>query len=159
MDGEVRFDAGSRAAYAHDASNYRQVPIGVVIPRTVDAAVEAVAVCHRHDVAVFSRGGGTSLAGQCCNSCGASAQAYGKMGDWVARLEVLTYDGTRMWATNPSGRWQRTPDDPRLDGALLLPAIRGAVPAGDPRSRPRCAGSSATAPPAARRACCPRSTT
>ncbi|MER6005711.1 FAD-binding protein [Nonomuraea angiospora] len=47
VDGEVRFDAGSRAAYAHDASNYRQVPIGVVIPRTIDAAVEAVAVCRR----------------------------------------------------------------------------------------------------------------
>ncbi|MGW6502332.1 glycoside hydrolase family 15 protein [Nonomuraea angiospora] len=42
---------------------------------------------------------------------------------------------TAAHATHPSGRWQRTPDDPRLDGALLLPAIRGAVPAGDPRSR------------------------
>ena len=31
--GEVRFDAGSRALYATDASNYRQVPIGVVVPR------------------------------------------------------------------------------------------------------------------------------
>ena len=34
--GEVRFDAGSRALYATDGSNYRQVPIGVVIPRDVD---------------------------------------------------------------------------------------------------------------------------
>lgn len=34
VDGEVRFDAGSRGAYAHDASNYRQPPIGVVVPRT-----------------------------------------------------------------------------------------------------------------------------
>ncbi|WP_242903570.1 FAD-binding and (Fe-S)-binding domain-containing protein [Actinomadura terrae] len=162
VDGEVRFDAGSRAIYAHDASSYRQPPIGVVVPRDVDAAVEAVAVCREHDVPVLSRGGGTSLAGQCCNaavvidwsrycdrlvsldadrrravvepgaclddlnaelaahelmvgpkpsthdactiggmvgnnSCGASAQAYGKMADSVVRLEVLTYDGTRMW--------------------------------------------------------------
>ena len=162
VDGEVRFDAGSRAAYAHDSSNYRQPPIGVVIPRTPDAAVETVAVCRDHEVPVFSRGGGTSLAGQCCNagvvidwskycrrlvsvdpdrwralvepgaclddlnaelsryelmvgpkpathdtctiggmignnSCGASAQAYGKMADSVVRMEVLTYDGTRMW--------------------------------------------------------------
>ncbi|WP_242884692.1 FAD-binding and (Fe-S)-binding domain-containing protein [Actinomadura litoris] len=162
VDGEVRFDAGSRAVYAHDASNYRQPPIGVVVPRDIDAAVEAVAVCREHDVPVLSRGGGTSLAGQCCNaavvidwskycgrlvsldtgrrravvepgaclddlnaelaahelmvgpkpsthgactiggmvgnnSCGASAQAYGKMADSVVRLEVLTYDGTRMW--------------------------------------------------------------
>ena len=65
--GEVRFDAGSRAAYSTDGSNFRQVPIGVVIPRSVDAAVEAVAVCREHGVPVLSRGGGTSLAGQCTN--------------------------------------------------------------------------------------------
>lgn len=35
---------------------------------------------------------------------------------------------------HPSGRWQRAPDDRRVDAALLLPAIRGAVPADDPRS-------------------------
>src|SRR5215469_12915393 len=68
VDGEVRFDAGSRAAYAHDGSNYRQVPIGVVVPRTVDAAVAAVAVCREAAVPVLSRGGGTSLAGQCVNT-------------------------------------------------------------------------------------------
>lgn len=34
--GEVRFDAGSRALYATDSSNYRQVPVGVVIPKEVD---------------------------------------------------------------------------------------------------------------------------
>src|ERR1051325_5006712 len=67
VDGEVRFDAGSRAAYAHDSSNYRQPPIGVVVPHTVDAGVAAIAVCARHGVPVLSRGGGTSLAGQCCN--------------------------------------------------------------------------------------------
>jgi FAD/FMN-containing dehydrogenase/Fe-S oxidoreductase len=68
VDGEVRFDAGSRGAYSTDASNFRQVPIGVVVPRTVDAAAEAVAVCREHGVPVLSRGGGTSLAGQCTNT-------------------------------------------------------------------------------------------
>ena len=160
VDGAVHFDEGSLAAYAHDSSNYRQTPLGVVVPRTVDAGAEAVAVCREHDVPVLSRGGGTSLAGQCCNeglvidwsmyctrllsvegdravvepgaclddlnrelsgrglmvgpkpsthdactiggmignnSCGASAQAFGTMADSVLRLEVLTYDGTRMW--------------------------------------------------------------
>jgi FAD/FMN-containing dehydrogenase/Fe-S oxidoreductase len=63
----VRFDDGSRALYATDASNYRQVPIGVVIPRTVDDVVAALAVCRGFDAPVLSRGGGTSLAGQCCN--------------------------------------------------------------------------------------------
>ena len=67
VDGAVRFDAGSRATYSTDGSNFRQVPIGVVVPRTVDAAVEAVAVCREHGAPVLSRGGGTSLAGQCTN--------------------------------------------------------------------------------------------
>lgn len=162
VDGEVRFDPGSRATYSTDASNYRQVPLGVVVPRTPEVAAQAVGVCRRHDLPVLSRGGGTSLAGQCCNaavvidwskyctrvesvnaetgvavvepgikldvlndrlrssgwmvgpkpsthvsctiggmignnSCGSTAQAYGKMVDSVRRLEVLTYDGARMW--------------------------------------------------------------
>ena len=45
LDCEVRFDAGSRALYATDSSNYRQVPIGVVVPRTIADVVTAVAVC------------------------------------------------------------------------------------------------------------------
>jgi FAD/FMN-containing dehydrogenase/Fe-S oxidoreductase len=68
VDGEVRFDDGSRAAYSTDASNFRQVPIGVVVPRHPDAAVAAVAACRRYGVPVLSRGGGTSLAGQCTNA-------------------------------------------------------------------------------------------
>ncbi|MFE4481599.1 MULTISPECIES: FAD-binding and (Fe-S)-binding domain-containing protein [Streptomycetaceae] len=163
VDGEVRFDAGSRGAYATDGSNYRQVPLGVVVPRTVEAGAAAVGVCSRFAAPVLSRGGGTSLGGQCTNeavvvdwtkycnrlvsvdptartcvvepgivldelnrrlaphglmfgpkpsthshcalggmignnSCGASAQAYGKTADNVHRLEVLTYEGTRFWA-------------------------------------------------------------
>jgi len=66
--GEVRFDAGSRAAYSTDASDFRQVPIGVVLPATVDDAAEAMRVCREHDVPIVSRGGGTSLAGQCTNA-------------------------------------------------------------------------------------------
>ena len=68
VDGEVRFDDGSRAAYSTDASNFRQVPIGVVVPRTPEAAAAAVDVCRGYDVPVLSRGGGTSLAGQCTNT-------------------------------------------------------------------------------------------
>lgn len=65
--GEVRFGDGDRALYATDASNYRQLPIGVVIPRDVDDLVEAVAVARERNAPVLVRGGGTSLAGQCCN--------------------------------------------------------------------------------------------
>ncbi|HJW26599.1 MAG TPA: FAD-binding and (Fe-S)-binding domain-containing protein [Rhodocyclaceae bacterium] len=67
LSGEVRFDAGSRALYATDASNYRQVPIGVVVPRSVEDVVRTVELCRRHGAPVLSRGGGTSLCGQCCN--------------------------------------------------------------------------------------------
>ncbi|GAC1350315.1 MAG: FAD-binding and (Fe-S)-binding domain-containing protein [Ktedonobacteraceae bacterium] len=67
IGGEVRFDDGSRALYATDGSNYRQVPIGVVIPRDVDDVVQTVAICHHYGVPLLPRGGGTSLAGQCCN--------------------------------------------------------------------------------------------
>ena len=66
--GEVRFDAGSRALYATDASNYRQVPIGVVLPLDAEDAAAAVEVCRRHRVPLLGRGGGTSLAGQACNA-------------------------------------------------------------------------------------------
>jgi FAD/FMN-containing dehydrogenase/Fe-S oxidoreductase len=65
---EVRFDAGSRAAYSTDASNYRQVPIGVVVPYDIDAGAAAVGVCARFGAPVLSRGGGTSLGGQCTNT-------------------------------------------------------------------------------------------
>src|SRR5579864_237686 len=65
--GEVRFDKGSRALYATDGSNYRQVPIGVVLPRDVEDVIATVAACRGSGVPVLARGGGTSLAGQCCN--------------------------------------------------------------------------------------------
>ncbi|HET8882024.1 MAG TPA: FAD-binding oxidoreductase, partial [Solimonas sp.] len=64
---EVRFDGGSRALYATDGSIYRQTPIGVVIPRSIDDVLATLAACRNHDAPVLMRGGGTSLAGQCCN--------------------------------------------------------------------------------------------
>ncbi|HSE38305.1 MAG TPA: FAD-binding oxidoreductase, partial [Blastocatellia bacterium] len=63
----MRFDNGSRALYATDASNYRQIPIGVVIPKSIEDVVETIAACRRYNAPILSRGGGTSLAGQCCN--------------------------------------------------------------------------------------------
>ena len=68
VDGEVRFDLGSRGLYTIDGSNYRRVPIGVVIPRHRDAVIEAVAACRDYSVPILSRGGGTALAGQTCNA-------------------------------------------------------------------------------------------
>ncbi|HEY3932735.1 MAG TPA: FAD-linked oxidase C-terminal domain-containing protein [Verrucomicrobiae bacterium] len=67
ISGEVRFDNGSRALYATDSSNYRQIPIGVVVPKTIDDVVQTISVCREFSAPFLSRGGGTSLAGQCCN--------------------------------------------------------------------------------------------
>jgi len=67
MRGEVRFDRGSRALYSADASNYRQVPIGVVVPESVDDIVAAVAACREFQAPILARGGGTSMCGQSVN--------------------------------------------------------------------------------------------
>jgi FAD/FMN-containing dehydrogenase/Fe-S oxidoreductase len=66
--GEIDFSAGGRALYATDASNYRQPPIAVVLPRSSDDVIETVRTCREFDVPILPRGGGTSLAGQCCNA-------------------------------------------------------------------------------------------
>jgi len=67
IKGEVRFDPGARAVYSADASNYRQVPIGVVVPRDIEDIIETMDVCREHGVPVLPRGGGTSQNGQCVN--------------------------------------------------------------------------------------------
>ncbi len=91
VEGEVRFDAGSRAAYSTDSSNYRQVPIGVVIPRSVEDAVRAVAISRKFGAPILSRGAGTSLAGQCCNTA--------VVLDWSKYVnEILEIDAERKIA-------------------------------------------------------------
>src|SRR5665213_406411 len=160
--GEVRFDDGDRALYSTDASNYRQIPIGIVIPHDADDVVAAVAVCRKYSVPIVARGGATDLAGSTCNaavvldmskymnhileinwdekwarvepgtvlddlrdraeerhltfgpdpathnrntlggmvgnnSCGMHAQMAGKVEENTEELEILTYDGQRMW--------------------------------------------------------------
>lgn len=67
ISGEVRFDDGSRALYATDGSNYRQVPIGVVVPRDAEDVVQTIAFCRSYGAPVLPRGCGTSLSGNCCN--------------------------------------------------------------------------------------------
>jgi FAD/FMN-containing dehydrogenase/Fe-S oxidoreductase len=67
LAGDVRFDLGSRALYAADASNYRQLPVGVVLPRDAADVEAALAACRATGAAVLARGAGTSLAGQCAN--------------------------------------------------------------------------------------------
>jgi FAD/FMN-containing dehydrogenase/Fe-S oxidoreductase len=67
VKGEVRFDRGSRALYSSDASNYRQIPIGLVVPRDDQDVIATVETCRKFGAPVLARGAGTSLAGQACN--------------------------------------------------------------------------------------------
>ena len=67
VSGEVRFSDGSRALYANDASAYRQVPLGVVVPRNADDVIATVNLCRELEAPVFARGAGTGLAGQTVN--------------------------------------------------------------------------------------------
>src|SRR5438094_9669515 len=70
--GEVRFSDGDRALYSTDSSNYRQIPIGVVIPRDRSDVIVTVAACRKFGAPITCRGGRTSPAGQCCKAAGIS---------------------------------------------------------------------------------------
>src|SRR5436305_6977232 len=123
IHGEVRFDDGSRALYATDASNYRQVPIGVVVPRSVEDVVETVATCRRHGAPFLSRGGGTSLAGQCTN--------VAVVVDWSKYLHhVLEIDpGRRLARVEPGTVLDDLRDQAERHGLTFGP---------DPASHNRC---------------------
>src|SRR6202050_3278391 len=64
IEGEVRFDRGTIAVYSHDASNYRQVPLGGVIPRHEEDGIATVALGRAKRIPILARGGGTALGGQ-----------------------------------------------------------------------------------------------
>jgi FAD/FMN-containing dehydrogenase/Fe-S oxidoreductase len=103
---DVLFDAGNRALYATDASNYRQVPIGVVRPRTKDQVEAAVAICREHGAPLLARGGGTSLAGQCCN---------------VAVILDFSRHMNRVLEIDPDGR------SARVEPGAVLDTLRAAA--------------------------------
>ncbi|WP_223596633.1 FAD-binding and (Fe-S)-binding domain-containing protein [Pseudomonas sp. A-R-19] len=65
---EIRFDAATKAIYASEASNYRQLPIGVVIPRTIEDVVTTVKLCAAAGLPILPRGAGTSMCGQAVNA-------------------------------------------------------------------------------------------
>ncbi|WP_197681450.1 FAD-binding oxidoreductase [Actinopolymorpha singaporensis] len=93
VKGEVRFDDGTRAMYASDASNFRQVPIGVVVPRTLDDVVATAVACHRYGAPLLSRGGGTSLSGETVNT--AVVIDFSK---YLTGIEELDVDGRTVAA-------------------------------------------------------------
>jgi FAD/FMN-containing dehydrogenase/Fe-S oxidoreductase len=121
--GEVRFDRGSRGLYASDASNYRQIPIGVVVPHDADDVVAALATCRTFDAPILPRGAGTSLAGQSCN---------------VAVVIDFTKHMNRIVEVNPAERYAR------VQPGVVLDTLRGRAEAHrltfgpDPSTHSRC---------------------
>src|SRR5438445_4731954 len=67
LTGDVLFDAFSRGRYATDASFYQVMPAGVVVPKTIDEALRALAIARDEGRKVTPRGGGTSQCGQTVN--------------------------------------------------------------------------------------------
>ncbi|GAA0910075.1 glycoside hydrolase family 15 protein [Streptomyces thermoalcalitolerans] len=57
------------------------------------------------------------------------------LADTCTRLADTVLAAVSATCVHPDGYWQRTPDEPATDAALLLPALRGALPADDPRTR------------------------
>ncbi|HEY1849575.1 MAG TPA: FAD-linked oxidase C-terminal domain-containing protein [Candidatus Binataceae bacterium] len=68
IEGDVRFDAASRAIYSTDASNYQRVPIGIVTPRHAGDVIRAIELARENGLPVLPRGGGTALGGQTANT-------------------------------------------------------------------------------------------
>jgi FAD/FMN-containing dehydrogenase len=123
VDGEVRFDAGSRAAYSTDASVYREVPLGVVLPRSVEDLVAAVGVCGEHEAPILPRGAGTSMAGQACN---------------VAVVLDTSRHLDRIVDIDPAARRARVEPGVVLDRLREAAAPHGLTFAPDPSTHDRC---------------------
>ncbi|HXH05004.1 MAG TPA: FAD-binding and (Fe-S)-binding domain-containing protein, partial [Vicinamibacterales bacterium] len=121
--GEVQFDDGTRALYATDASNYRQVPLGVVCPRDRDDLLAALDVCREHGAPVLARGAGTSLAGQCCN---------------VAVVLDCSRHLTCILEIDPDRRLARVEPGVVLDTLRAAAEARGLTFAPDPATHNRC---------------------
>jgi FAD/FMN-containing dehydrogenase/Fe-S oxidoreductase len=115
VKGEVRFDAGSRALYAHDLSIYRQVPIGVVVPRDAEDVLAAVDVCRRHEAPILPRGAGTSLVGQCTNA--AVVLDFSKSMDAVLQLDP----DARLARVEPGVICDRLKDEAEAHGLTYGP--------------------------------------
>jgi FAD/FMN-containing dehydrogenase/Fe-S oxidoreductase len=123
VKGEVRFDRGSRALYAADASNYRQIPIGLVVPRDDDDVIATVAACRKYGAPVLPRGAGTSLAGQCCN---------------VAVVLDFTKYMSRILQVDPEGRTARVQPGLVLDRLRERAETHHLTFGPDPSTHSRC---------------------
>jgi FAD/FMN-containing dehydrogenase/Fe-S oxidoreductase len=123
LAGEVRFDRGARAAYASDASNYRQVPIGVILPRSAEDIATAVRLCREHGAAILPRGAGTSMCGQSVNAA--------VVLDCSRHLD-------RVLQVDPSARTARVEPGVVCDALREAAEAHGLTFAPDPATHSRC---------------------
>ena len=96
LQGEVRFDRGTRGRYATDASIYQIEPIGVLVPKSVDDVVQAMAICRELNVPILPRGAGTS-------QCGQTVGAALVIDNSKYLNRVLAFDKERMTVTVEPG--------------------------------------------------------
>ncbi|HKO03443.1 MAG TPA: FAD-binding and (Fe-S)-binding domain-containing protein [Candidatus Acidoferrales bacterium] len=123
LRGEVRFDRGSRALFSSDASNYRQIPIGLVVPRDAEDVIRAVEACRKFGAPVLPRGAGTSLAGQTCN---------------VAVVLDFTKYMNRILELDPERKFARVEPGVVLDTLRNRAELRQLTFAPDPSTHNRC---------------------
>ncbi|MGD0547716.1 MAG: FAD-binding oxidoreductase, partial [Terracidiphilus sp.] len=119
----VRFDLGSRALYAADSSNYRQLPVGVILPRDAADVEAALAACRATGAAVLPRGAGTSLAGQCAN---------------VAVVFDYSRHMNRLLSIDPAAKLARVEPGIVLDRLREAAERHGLTYAPDPATHSRC---------------------
>ncbi|MFB7664994.1 FAD-binding and (Fe-S)-binding domain-containing protein [Kitasatospora sp. NPDC056138] len=122
--GDVRFGAAERTVYSHDASNYRQLPLGVVKPADTDDVRATLALCREYGVPVVPRGAGTSIGGQA-------------IGPGAVVLDFRRYLN-RVLAVDPDARTARVEPGAVLDD-LQTAALRYGLRFGpDPSTHSRC---------------------
>jgi FAD/FMN-containing dehydrogenase/Fe-S oxidoreductase len=123
VEGEVDFGTGRRAEYSSDASLYRSVPLGVVLPRSVGDLEATLAVCRQAGVPLTMRGGGTSIGGQ--------AVGPGVVVDCSRHLD-------RILELDPERRLARVEPGVVLDDLRRAAAAHGLDAGPDPASHSRC---------------------
>ncbi|ASJ72613.1 Anaerobic glycerol-3-phosphate dehydrogenase subunit C [Granulosicoccus antarcticus IMCC3135] len=123
LEGECDFSSAGVALYTSDASNYRQIPLGVVYPRNAEDIHKVVALCREHDLPVLMRGGGTSQNGQCVNE--------------AVILDCSRFM-TRVLSIDTDARWALVEPGIICDSLKAAAEVHGLTFGPDPATHSRC---------------------
>lgn len=123
INGEVRFGKSDLSLYATDASNYRYIPVGVVIPKDRQDVIRTIAVCRSMNIPVVSRGGGTGLAGQTTNH--------------AVVLDMSKYFH-RILEIQPDEKWVRVQPGAVLDSVNKAVETHNLIVGPDPATHSHC---------------------